>query len=399
VNLDAGMPMKRVITYEDQRKIRDRRLRIGISGSYGGFNLGDEAILAGIIATLRASLAVELTIFSRNPDDTLARHRVERSVAIRRLTRREAREEVRRLDLLILGGGGILYDAEAEIYLREVLLAQELRIPVLVYAISAGPLHDPDARSAVVNALANVQLLTVRDWQGYRLLEDVGVENDIHLTADPALLIEAASLPIEALIREGVDFDRHLVGFSVREPGPAAPHISPTHYYELLANAADFMIDRLNADIVFVAMEKTDIQHSHGVVANMEYAQRAEILRRNYTSEQILSLIGRFEFCVGMRLHFLIFSALQGVPFVALPYASKVTGFIHDLEMPMPPMHDVRPGRLIASIDRAWDTRHEVKTKIQRLLPHLKERARKTNVLLLNVLREKQIAVPVKHSA
>jgi polysaccharide pyruvyl transferase WcaK-like protein len=268
-----------------------------------------------------------------------------------------------------------------------------------VYAISAGPLHDPDARSAVVNALDNVQLLTVRDWQGYRLLEDVGLENDIHLTADPALLIEAASLPIEALIREGVDFDRHLVGFSVREPGPAAPHISPTHYYELLANAADFMIDRLNADIVFVAMEKTDIQHSHGVVANMEYAQRAEILRRNYTSEQILSLIGRFEFCVGMRLHFLIFSALQGVPFVALPYASKVTGFIHDLEMPMPPMHDVRPGRLIASIDRAWDTRHEVKTKIQRLLPHLKERARKTNVLLLNVLREKQIAVPVKHSA
>jgi polysaccharide pyruvyl transferase CsaB len=393
------MAMKRGTRSDGRIKIKDGRLRVGISGSYGGVNLGDEAILAGMIAKLRASLPVELTVFSRNPDDTLERHRVERSVPVRRLTRREAREVVQRLDLLILGGGGILYDADAETYLREVLLAQELGIPVAVYAVSAGPLEDADARAAVANALNHVQLITVRDRQGYRLLEDVGVENDIHLTADPALLIEPASLPSAALKTEGVDLDRHLVGFSVREPGPAAPHISTTHYYELLANAADFMIDRLNADVVFVPMEKTDIQHSHGVVANMEYPQRAEILRKNYTSQQILSLIGRFEFCVGMRLHFLIFSALQGVPFVALPYASKVTGFIHDLEMPMPPMHNVRSGRLIANIDRAWDTRHEIKAKIQRLLPGLKERARATNTLVLNMLREHQGTATLKKSA
>lgn len=364
------------------------RLRVGISGSYGGFNLGDEAILTGMIGELRDSLSAEITVFSRDPEDTLKRHLVERSVAIRQLTRQEAREEVKRLDVLILGGGGILYDADAETYLREVMLAQELGVLVAVYAISAGPLQDPKVRTTIANVLNKIPLITVRDKQGYRLLEDVGVENDIHLTADPALLIEAAALPAEALTAEGVDFDRHLVGFSVREPGPAAPHISPDHYYELLANAADFMIDRLNADVVFVPMEKADIRYSHGVVANMEYSQRAEILRRNYTSQQILSLIGRFEFCVGMRLHFLIFSALQGVPFVALPYASKVTGFIQDLEMAMPPMHDVRSGRLIASIDRAWDTRHEIKTKIQRLLPGLKERARETNGLLLKMLRE-----------
>ena len=32
----------------------NERLRIGISGSYGGMNLGDEAILEGILDQLRA---------------------------------------------------------------------------------------------------------------------------------------------------------------------------------------------------------------------------------------------------------------------------------------------------------------------------------------------------------
>ncbi len=41
-------------------------IRVGISGSYGGLNLGDEAILHTIIAQLRRDLNVEITVFSRN---------------------------------------------------------------------------------------------------------------------------------------------------------------------------------------------------------------------------------------------------------------------------------------------------------------------------------------------
>ena len=96
-------------------------LRIGISGSYGGVNLGDEAILHSIVDQLRSSLPVrEIVVFSRDPRDTLARHAVDRALAMREMTREESRAEVQQLDLLILGGGGILYDKGVEVYLREV---------------------------------------------------------------------------------------------------------------------------------------------------------------------------------------------------------------------------------------------------------------------------------------
>lgn len=364
----------------------DRPVRIGISGSYGGMNLGDEAILESILAQLRRSMEVDVTVFSRNPADTLARHRVARALPVRALTRRESMHEIQNLDLFILGGGGILFDRDAHRYLREVFIAHEVGVPVMTYAISAGPLNTAHAREAVQAALNGAALVTVRDQLGLRLLEDVGVTREIELTADPAFLLEPDPLPDDALRAEGVDFDRALVGFSVREPGPAAPDIDPDEYYALLANAADFVVERYDADVVFVPMEKTDVQHSHSVVGHMKNSDRAEILRRRYSARQVLDLMGRFEFAIGMRLHFLIFAALRGVPFAALPYASKVTGLLDDLGLTSPALSAIGIGQLIANVDRSWDTRQEIRAMIRERIPVLEARAARTNQLLVELL-------------
>ena len=146
--------------------------RVGITGSYGGLNLGDEAILQSIITQLRKDLPrVEITVFSRDADDTKRRHAVDRAVAVRKLSRAEVLPEVERLDLLVLGGGGILYDADARTYLREVSLAREKRVPVMAYAIGAGPLNHAAAQAAVRDNLADATVVTVREKSAHRALE------------------------------------------------------------------------------------------------------------------------------------------------------------------------------------------------------------------------------------
>jgi polysaccharide pyruvyl transferase CsaB len=370
-------------------------LRIGISGSYGGLNLGDEAILHSIINQLRRDLKAEITVFSRNAEDTKRRHGVERALDVRKLSRAEVQPEIERLDLFILGGGGILYDADARTYLREVLIAREQGIPVMVYAIGAGPLQDPGAQQAVREALEHVELVTVRERGAHQVLENAGLHRDMPVTADPALLLKPEPLRRGVLRTEGLEGRRRLIGMSVREPGVAAPDIDQKVYHALLANAADFMVDRFDADIVFVPMEpgSLDNQHSHAVIAQMLRAPRATVLKGQYSSQQLLALMSRFSFVVGMRLHFLIFAALRGVPFVALPYSGKVAGFLEDLQMPAPPLKLVNPGRLIAHIDQSWDRRRSLRARLLKNVPALQARAEQNHKLAMELLNRRKVRV------
>ena len=376
--------------------------KIGITGSYGGLNLGDEAILQSMIAQLRKDLpAVEITVFSRDPEDTRRRHGVERAVPVRRMSREEIKPEIERLDLLLVGGGGILFDAEAKLYLREVGIAKEKGVPVMLYAIGAGPLNDPAVQEAVRECLEHVEVITVRERSAQQVLENAGVHREIIVTADPALLLKPEPLPRGVLKGEGLEGRRRLIGMSVREPGVAAPDLDPDVYHALLANAADYMVDRFDADIVFVPMERSvlDTQHSHAVIAKMLRAQRGTVLKGEYTSGQLLSLMSRFSFAVGMRLHFLIFAALRGVPFVALPYAGKVSGFLEDVKVPTPPLNLVNAGRLIAHLDNSWDCRRSMKTILARSVPELQKRAQETNRILLQLLTGKQSKVAIVKAA
>ncbi len=374
-------------------------VKVGISGSYGGLNLGDEAILQAIIAQLRRALTVEITVFSRDAEDTRRRHRVEHAVPAREMSRREAMEIVRGLDLLILGGGGILYDAEAETYLREVNLAHEAGTPVMVYAVSGGPLTEQGIRRKVRDALNQAAVISVRDRHSLQLFEEIGVTRDIHLTADPAVLSEPEPLSDDEVMRfEAFDPQARLIGLSVRELGPAAPDLDVEHYHRLVANAADFLVDRLDAEVVFFPLERRrfDVQHSHGVVARMSHAQRASVLRRDYTPGQLISLLTRFQFAVGMRLHFLVFAALAGIPMVGLPYATKVTGFLEGLRIEAIGLGHVSAGQLIARIDRAWSMREELSARIREALAELKPRALENNELAVGLLKNKLKAGKMK---
>jgi polysaccharide pyruvyl transferase CsaB len=322
-------------------------------------NLGDEAILTGLLGDLRRRRPdARVLVFSRDPEHTRYAFPSVDTVGWEGMDRERRGQALRKIDLLVLGGGGILYDTEARRYLRLVSEAQECGVPVFTYALGAGPLTEEVDRGMARSILHRCVEITVRDEGSKLTLEDAGVRCPVTVTADPALLLEPEEFDGDLLEREWIPDGRRWVGMSVREPGRAAQHLDVDSYHQLLAHVGDFMVHRLDARVLFVPMERQDISHAHGVLSYMTAADRCRVLHETYRPGQILGLMRHIDLAVGMRLHFLIFAAMSGVPMLPLPYAGKVFDFAQQIGAPaLRGVVREAAGPLLAEVDRLWDER------------------------------------------
>jgi polysaccharide pyruvyl transferase CsaB len=357
-----------------------RPLTVGVLGSYGGLNVGDEAILTCVQRCLRALRpAAKVVVFTRNGASTDCYYGLSDTVSWEGMSRGQILQVVAGLDLLILGGGGILYDREARRYLQIVGVAQDQRIPTFGYAMGAGPLRDPDDRAVVRATLNRMTDLVVRDEESKLVLEGAGVDRELTVTADPALLLPRRTFTQDMLIREGIPTNARLIAMSVREPGAATEHLDSGSYHALLAEVADFLVRRLDAFVVFIPMERQDISHSHAVLSQMSTADRGRILNGDYPPAHVLGFMDHVDVAVGMRLHFLIFAALAGVPFLPLPYAGKVFDFAQATGAPaLTGVAREQAGLLLAEVDRMWDEYPARRDALRSRVAAMRARARAT---------------------
>jgi polysaccharide pyruvyl transferase CsaB len=363
--------------------------RIGVLGSYGGFNTGDEAILACVLGCLRAHRpAARLVVFSRDPAHTRAHSGDADEVAgWEGVAQGAVLEVLSGLDLLVLGGGGILYDGEARRYLRLVRAAQTRGVRTFAYAVGAGPLREPEDREAVRAVLPGMDDVVVRDEESRLVLEEVGLERELRVTADPALRLCPEPFTARMMRDEGVPTGTRLVGMSVREPGRAAEKLDESDYHVLLAEVADFLVRRLDAFVVFMPMERHDVRHAHAVLSHMSAPDRGRILNGAYSPGQVLGFMRHLDLAVGMRLHFVMFAALAGLPVLPLPYSGKVFDFARRIGAPaLVGVAREQTGLLLAEVDRLWDEypqrRAELRCRVRELRTLALETCTRCGVLL-----------------
>ena len=107
------------------RKIEKQTKNIGILGWYGHRNLGDELILRTIISFFQKH---HISVYSDNAYNLKEYYGINRTMHFRNL-----RHDLKHLDILLIGGGGVLYDR----YICKVLpknLILGCRTPIIVYA-------------------------------------------------------------------------------------------------------------------------------------------------------------------------------------------------------------------------------------------------------------------------
>lgn len=345
-----------------------------LSGYFGFGNAGDEAMLASLAQGVKGQ--VELVVLSAQPERTTLQHGV---AAIPRLDVRSLREAIAWADLFVSGPGGIFQDVtslRSPLYYAWLIhLAAGAGLPVAVYANSVGPLRRRITRWLVRRTLKRARHLSVRDRPSLAMLEQLGFPPEqVLLAADPVLLNEGVkALPPGRR-------ERWRVAVNLR---PAA---GMERRLDLLAVGLDWLVETLPADVeYFPLFLPDDAWVGQAVRERMRHGHRWRMVK---PPERVLDWLERFaevDFFVGMRLHSLIFAALQGVPALALVYDPKVEGFLEEFRQPgaspeaIPslPWEGLSQEAFLAGLQRAWEEREGIAPLWQKGLPTLRERARK----------------------
>jgi polysaccharide pyruvyl transferase CsaB len=334
-------------------------VRILISGYYGFDNVGDEALLAVMVARMRERLPrADIEVLSARPDATRYALQVD---ATPRADLPSVRRAIERSSVVVSGGGGLLQNATSTrsllYYAGVIRAAIRARKPTMIFAQSIGPL-DLIGRSIVRECCRGLAAATVRDERSRALLGQLVPSIEVRRGADPVFLIEEPEPSGDDLALQGLGAQSDpLVVVSVR---PSARFAEGA---ERIAEAVDRLAFEHGARVGFVPF---------GGAADAEAS--TVVMRKCRSNPTLLPvddigaaarIFARARLVIGMRLHAVILAIRLGVPFLAIPYDPKVSALCDDIAYPLAPLWTPH-GRSAAApavaelADEAWCRRDEL---------------------------------------
>lgn len=347
--------------------------RILLSGYYGFSNAGDEAMLTAIIAGLRSEVpSVEITVLSGNPKMTAAKHNVK---SLHRFDALGFLKALRHTDLLISGGGSLLQDVTSSrslfYYLSVILMGKIFSKKVMLFSQGIGPIKSSLARILTKWVCNSANLMTVRDDGSFEELKNMGVHEDkIIVTADAVFSLPKANKEKGQVILQARGIAKKpLIGVALR------PWQGQERYVKEFAVAAEYLRTTYNAQIVFMSLQfPADTKVAEKVIAAMGSSENVFVLEQGFTTEEYLAIVSNLNLVIGMRLHALVFAALENIPFMAISYDPKIDRFVAGMD-----------GKVIATIDKVMS--QDIVTAAEQLL---QQKQHKKNEKI-NLLRKEAV--------
>jgi polysaccharide pyruvyl transferase WcaK-like protein len=323
-------------------------------GFYGAGNVGDEATLGGFAQLLsKSGTHARVSVGSRNPAHTA---RVEPAFRYFSSLSHDPRHWLANLQATAhaVVGGTPISDVLGDWPLSELLsvlrsidhrrasalrLIGLRRVPLAFVGVGIETLRMEKSRRIVreeiVPRVRHWSVRSRRDQQ--RLVENGVLPADITVAADMAWLIEAVTDEFgrRCLQRWGAEPGRPLVGVNVVNENNLLDR--QPELLEVLAGALDEIADEMGAQIVFFANDVRedpcfDKAAATQVIGRMKNPDRALRAPNHYFSpREMLSLVGCCQLTLSMRYHSCLFSAVQGVPFIAVNRSDKVADLCWDM--------------------------------------------------------------------
>ena len=290
-----------------------------VVGGYGYRNVGDEAILAGLLRLLSPA---RVTVVSRSPAETMALHGV-RAIGVG-----GAVAALRRHRTVLIGGGGLFGRGMGR--LGRLLPAYGLvaaaagRTVVLEGVGIDDDLSGPGG-SLVRRLVSTATRVTVRDAASAKVTAGWGVP--AHVAPDLSAAMPAAPGAVgERLLRQaGVDLRRPVVGLCLTALNPDLGSAVERAVVEAVEQLPEF-------EFCAIPMSQHPFASRHNDLLLVRRVQaatpRVKVLEGLHHPASILSAFGRLAAVVGMRYHSLLFAERAGIAVVPIAYAAKCEAWL-----------------------------------------------------------------------
>ena len=241
------------------------------------------------------------------------------------------KNEIKKLDLLIVGGGNLLMDLYYRwpiFLLIYSVISKIAKVPLIFYAIGAGPIDTIRGRIYIRNSCNIARAITVRDNCSKSILKKIGIKKGILLSSDPAISMDFKSKKGSNKI--GISF----VPYYDPRYWPDPDKNLYEKYINFMADSVNRLLDDFKFEIVFFNTNfPADYRVSLDIYNKVFFKERVKILKKRLKVEEILSLISSCDFIIGSRLHSIILSTVTKTPFIAISYQPKVINFCKRLNL------------------------------------------------------------------
>ncbi len=371
---------------------------------YGTNNIGDEAILAGIVGQLRRMREdLDITVVTTSPEKTAEKLNV-RGVPLswdekteQPLWDQAAIAAHRNTDVYIHGGATGLHDYP--VYMCTGLrISQRLGKKTVIYGTGGGSythrfyegrkarllgraskltlglvnfrkiaegITTGTIRAEIVRRLRAADLILLRDEETRKTIMSYGLPGDIlHVVGDAATTVEPAKGEgATRIARENglENISRPLVAVCI-----ASQKIVKD--LKAVSKACDHIVENHGADIVFFPMNPfTDTEVGVRIRKGMSKKKNAHVIKETYYEpEEVMAFLPGLSLIISSRLHLIILGAVMGVPSVGIGRGSgKVRTFLGKFGVePAGDFDTVNFEALKTRVDDIWSRREELKPVI-----------------------------------
>ena len=338
----------------------EKEYDFAVSGYYGFRNNGDDALLLALSDDIKKECNdARIVVFSNRPKETARIYRID---AAHRLNIIKLSNVLKKTKALIFGGGSLLQDETSSkslwYYLSVIRLAKKCGAKVMQFANGFGPVNKNINRKITKEIINKyVDIITTRDEASLNRMREIGIEKDITLTADPAMLLCGVSdkKVSKILSKMNIPHEKYIT-VAVREWKK-----NVSNFNNEVAEALKRFSEDNDINVLFIPMQKPhDIKISCDIKEII--GNRAYVLDAEMSIGETIGIIRNSQLNVAMRLHSIIYSVAQDVRTVALRYDPKIDGFMDYVGLDyICDVETITSEKLYENINKSYNSQSNVK--------------------------------------